>query len=304
MQNWNLTLEREVGLGFVARASYAASKGTRLGVVREGNAAVYAPGATTATTNQRRPYGPSLGNLSLIEPTANSTYHAMQLTADRRFANGFTLLMNYQWSKAIDDASASKLTGQARTNPFDQSFDKGPANFDKTHVFNLSGLYELPFRVQNGSKWLVNGWSLNAIASLQSGPPFTVTSGVDNARTGTGGQRADIVGDPNLGDGRSRGEQIAQYLNKTAFVPNALGTYGNLGRNTFRAPGLATWDFGLFKRFQLRESMALTYRLEAFNAFNRPNLNAPTSAQNNVNFMRITSAFDTRVLQMALRMTW
>ena len=276
VQNWTLTLEREVGWGFVARAS----------------------------TNQRRPYGPGLGNLSLIEPTANSTYHAMQLTADRRFANGFTLLMNYQWSKAIDDASATKLTGQARTNPFDQSFDKGPANFDKTHVFNLSGLYELPFRVQNGSKWLVNGWSLNAIASLQSGPPFTVTSGVDNARTGTGGQRADIVGDPSLGDNRSRGEQIAQYLSKTAFVPNALGTYGNLGRNTFRAPGLATWDFGLFKRFQLRESMALTYRFEAFNAFNRPNLNAPTSAHNNVNFMRITSAFDTRVLQMALRMTW
>jgi hypothetical protein len=83
-----------------------------------------------------------------------------------------------------------------------------------------------------------------------------------------------------------------------------LGTFGTLGRNTFRAPGLATWDFGLFKRFQLKEDWALTYRFEAFNAFNRPNLGVPVSAQNNVNFMRITSAYDTRVLQMALRMTW
>jgi hypothetical protein len=304
VQNWNLTLEREVGLGFVGRASYAASKGTRLGIVREGNAAIYVPGATTATTHQRRPLAPGFGNLSLIDPTSNSTYHAMQLTADRRFSKGFSLLMNYQWAKAIDDASATKLTGQARTNPNDQSFDKGPANFDKRHVFNLSGLWDLPFKVNNPARWLVNGWSLNAIASLQSGPPITINSGVDNARTGTGGQRADMIGNPYFGGDRSRGEQIAQFLNKAAFAPNALGTFGNLGRNTFRAPGLATWDFGLFKRFQLAETWALTYRLEAFNAFNRPNLGAPVTALNNVNFMRITSAFDTRVLQMALRLTW
>ena len=74
---------------------------------------------------------------------------------------------------------------------------------------------------------------------------FTVVSGVDNARTGTGGQRADLVGNPILGDDRPRGEQIAQYLNKAAFSPNALGTFGNLGRNTFRDPGYASWDFGL-----------------------------------------------------------
>lgn len=304
VQNWNLTLEREVGFGFVGRASYAASKGTRLGIVREGNAAIYVPGATTATTNQRRPLAPGFGNLSLIDPTSNSTYHAMQLTADRRFSKGFSLLMNYQWAKAIDDASATKLTGQARTDPNNQAFDKGPASHDKRHVFNLSGLWDLPFKVNNPAKWLVNGWSLNAIASLQSGPPITINSGVDNARTGTGGQRADMPGNPYFDGDRSRGEQIAEFLRKAAFAPNAVGTFGTLGRNNFRAPGLATWDFGLFKRFQFTETWGLTYRFEAFNALNRPNLGAPNTAQNNVNFMRITSAFDTRVLQMALRMTW
>lgn len=304
VQNWNLTVEREVAFGFVGRLSYAGSKGTRLGIVREANAAVYAPGVTTATTNQRRPFAPALGNLSLIDPTSNSTYHAMQFTADRRFAKGFSLLMNYQWAKSIDDASATKLTGQARVNPFNQAFDKGPSDYDKRHVFNLSGLWELPFRVSNPARWLVNGWSLNAIASLQSGPPFTVTSGVDNARTGTGGQRADMPGNPNFDGDRTRGELIAQYLNRAAFAPNALGTFGALGRNAFRAPGLATWDFGLFKSFPISETVKLTYRFEAFNALNRPNLGIPVSAQNNLNFMRITSAFDTRILQMALRMTW
>lgn len=57
-----------------------------------------------------------------------------------------------------------------------------------------------------------------------------MTRGVDNARTGTGGQRADLVGNPDLGDGRTRGEQIAQYMDKGAFAPNALGAFGNLGR--------------------------------------------------------------------------
>jgi outer membrane receptor protein involved in Fe transport len=305
VQSWNLTLEREVGFGFIARTSYAASKGTRLGVVREGNAAVFVPGATTATTNQRRPFAPGLGNLSLIEPTSNSTFHALQFTLERRFSKGVSVLGNYQFSKAIDDASATKLTGQARTNPFNQRFDKGPADFDKTHIFNFSGLWELPMRTDNGfAKWIVNGWSLNAIASLMSGPPFTVTSGVDNARTGTGGQRADMIGDPNFSGDRERGQIISEYLRKSAFAPNAIGTFGNLGRNRFRAPGFANWDFGLFKSFPIYERFMITYRFEAFNAFNRPNLGIPVSAQNNVNFMRITSAFDQRILQMALRMTW
>ena len=131
VQSWNLTLEREVALGFVGRASYAASKGTRLLVKREINAAVYAPGATTATTNQRRPLQPA-GSIALYEPVSNSTFHALQLTAERRFAQGFSILANYQFSKAIDDSSAVKGTAITRTNPFDQSFDKGPADFDKS----------------------------------------------------------------------------------------------------------------------------------------------------------------------------
>lgn len=305
VQSWNLTLEREVGLGLISRWSYAGSKGTRLGVVREGNAAVYVPGATTATTNQRRPLAPGLGNLSLIEPTSNSTFHAFQFTLERRFSRGVSVLANYQFSKAIDDASATKLTGQARTNPFNQRFDKGPADFDKTHVFNFSGIWELPMRTNAGfAKWIVNGWSLNAIASMMSGPPFSVTSGVDNARTGTGGQRADIVGDPFFQGSRERGQVITEYLRRSAFAPNAIGTFGNLGRNRFRAPGFANWDFGLFKSFPMGEQILLTYRFEVFNALNRPNLGIPVSAQNNVNFMRITSSFDQRILQMALRMTW
>ncbi|MBK5291029.1 MAG: TonB-dependent receptor [Acidobacteriia bacterium] len=306
VQSWNLTLEREIAGGFIGRLSYAGSKGTRLVALREFNAAVYAPGVTTATTNARRPLAPGLGNVTIIEPVSNSTYHALQFTAERRFAKGFSILANYQFAKSIDDASANKATGQARTDPNNQAFDKGPSDFDKRHVMNLSGLWELPFRSQNRfANAVIGGWNLNTIVSLWSGFPFTVTSGVDNARTGTGGQRADLIGQPNLGDNRSQGERIDQYLNKAAFAPNTIGTFGTLGRNTFRAPGFASVDFGLSKGFTFRERLTTTFRFESFNAFNRTNLNAPVSAQNNVQFMRITSAQgDPRILQLALRLTF
>ncbi|MEX2262951.1 MAG: TonB-dependent receptor [Bryobacteraceae bacterium] len=306
VQSWNLTLEREVAFGFVARASYAASKGTRLLVKREINAAVFAPGATTATTNQRRPLQPA-GSVALYEPVSNSTYHALQLTVERRFAAGFSVLANYQFSRAIDDSSAVKGTGITRTNPFDQSFDKGPADFDKRHVVNISGLWDLPIRPQDRVlNSLIGGWSLNGVASFWSGFPFTVTSGVDNARTGTGNQRADLIGDPYLPEGRSRDQVIAEWLNRAAFRTGGatLGTFGNLGRNVFRGPGYASVDLGLFKRFAITEQVGATLRFEAFNVFNRVNLQGPAASQNSATFMRTTAAEDPRILQFAIRLTF
>ena len=139
---------------------------------------------------------------------------------------------------------------------------------------------------------------------MWSGFPLTVTSGVDNARTGTGNQRATLVADPYFTDSRSRGDQINEWLRRSAFAPNTIGTFGTLGRNVFRGPGYASFDFGLFKRIPITEQVNATFRFEAFNAFNRVNLAAPSTAQNSGTFMRITSAYDNRILQLALRLTW
>lgn len=306
IQAFNLTLEREVGAGFIGRVAYAGSKGTRLFSGRELNPAIYQVGATTATTNQRRALAPlGYGNMTLIEPVSNSTFHSLQLTTERRFSKGFSLLANYMWSKSIDDGSANKGNSVSHTNPFNNGFDKGPSDFDHTHVFTASGLWELPVRFQSKMiHTLLGGWNLTSIVTLQSGYPFTVGSGVDNARSGTGGQRADMIGDPFLPGSRSRDDVILQYLNKAAFAPNALGTFGNLGRNRFRGPGLANVDMGLHKSFRITERVSTQFRFEAFNVFNKVNLNNPTTAQNSGNFMRITGAGDPRILQFALRLSF
>ena len=304
MQSWNLSIEREIHGGFVGRVSYVGSAAHRLTVVRELNAAIYAAGVTTGTTNQRRPIQP-LGSTSIIEPVGNSNYHALQLTTEKRFSHGFSILANYQFAKSIDDSSNSKATGQSRTNPFNQSFDRGPSDFDRTHVFNMSGLWELPIHFENKAvNSLVGGWSLNGIFSAYTGYAFTVTSGVDNARTGTGGQRADLVGNPYISGDRSRGQRIAAWLNASAFTTNALNTYGTLGRNVFRGPGFASVDSGLAKKFVLFERVNSTFRFEAFNSLNRPNLGVPSASVTGSNFLKITGAYDPRILQMALRFTF
>ncbi|MGH9662646.1 MAG: hypothetical protein ACRD96_29115, partial [Bryobacteraceae bacterium] len=119
-----------------------------------------------------------------------------------------------------------------------------------------------------------------------------------------GGQRADLIGAPYLAGGRSRADRVAQWLNRTAFATNALGTFGNQGRNMFRGPGLASVDLGLFKNFRITERLTTQFRFETFNSLNRANLTGPDANQSSVNFMRTTSAYDPRILQFALKVLW
>ncbi len=307
IQSWNLTLERQLGAGWVGRTSYAGSKGTALVSGRDFNAPSPDAKATTATTNQRRPLYPNYSSIVMVEPAGLSAYHAMQLTAEKRFSQGFTVLANYTFAKTIDNNQGSGNKGNATsvTDPRNQRFDRGPADFDLRHVFNFSGVWELPVKFQSRpAQLLMGGWSMTSIVAWRSGFPFTVASGQDNARTGQGGQRADMIGDPYIAGNRDHGALAAQYLNKAAFKVNELGTYGTLGRNTFRGPGSFNADFGLHKDFPMGERLRWQFRFEAFNLLNNVNLSNPSGTVTSSNFMRITSASDPRILQFALRLEY
>ena len=305
LQSWNATLEREILRSYVVRAAYAGSRGDRLAIGRELNAAIYAPGATTATTNQRRPLFPTYSTVTMIESTGRSTYHAMQLTLDKRMSNRFSVLSSYTLSKNLDHASEAKQTGTSQTNPFDLEFDWGFSNADRRHRWVTSFLWQVPGAFDSRVMTAVlSDWSLTGILALQSGGGFTVTSGVDNARTGTGGQRADVSGDPVLDSDRSTPEKILRYFDTSVFAPNALGTFGNSGRNSLRGPGSKNVDLGLHKTFATGGSTRVQVRIEAFNAFNWVNLGNPNTGQNSANFARITSAGAPRVMQGALRVSF
>ncbi|MBV8819311.1 MAG: hypothetical protein JO022_13200, partial [Acidobacteriaceae bacterium] len=302
---WNLTIEHELRGGWLARISYAGSKGTALVSVRDINSAIYTPGATTATTNLRRP-NQLYAAIPLSEPVGNSSYNSLQFTAQKRYAHGFSILSNFTWAKSIDDvqSSANKGNGVDVTNPFNHRLDRGPSDFNLPFIFNFSGLWAIPGTFSNPAlRFVAGGWNLSSIFTAQSGFPFTILSGLDNARSGGSGQHADIIGNPSLGD-QAEGVLLNHYLNAAAFAPNALGTFGDLGRNTFNGPSRVNWDSALHKDFPIRENFRAQFRLEVFNTLNHANFGLPTNTMNSANFLRITSAADPRILQLALRFTW
>lgn len=305
LQSWHTTFERTVAAGAMLRATYAGSHGDRLAVGRELNAAVYVPGATTSTTNQRRPLAPDFGSITSIESTGRSSYHSLQVGLDKRLNRGLSLLTSYTLAHAKDDSSANKQTGATQTNPYDNRFDWGPANFDMRHRFVASWLWQIPNRLkQPVLAGALSGWSLSGILTLQSGVPFSVTSGVDNARTGTSGQRADLIGDPQLSSDRSREERTREWFNTSAFALNALGTFGSSTRNMLRGPGFSALDLGLQRTISLHEHVRAHLRIDAFNVLNQVNLGTPDSNRNSGNFGRILSADDPRILQMAVRLSF
>lgn len=305
LSSWNLTVERQLPAQLVARVAYAASKGTHLPNLVQGNPAIYSVGATTSTTDQRRPLYPNFGSMTFVEANGNSSYNSFQASLRRRFVNGVTILANYTFSKSIDVTSANKQTGQTATDPFDLRFDRGVSDFNHPQVFSFSGLWDLPInptdRVLHG---VVGGWQLSAIVSLTSGEPFSVYSGVDDSLSGVGNDRADLASSPYLSGGRSRAAKVAEWLNPLSFNVNALGTFGDTGRNAYYGPGFAGTDAALEKTFHPVERFNVMFRFEAFNIFNRPNLENPTNTVGSPQLMVISTAFDPRILQGAVRFQW
>jgi hypothetical protein len=304
MDSWNLTVEQQLPAALVLRVAYAASKGTYLPNLVEGDPAIYSPGATTSTTNQRRSLYPNFGSVTLVEANGNSSYNALQATIQRRFVNGITILGNYTFAKSIDVTSESKQTGQTATDPFDIKFDRGVSDFNRPQVFSFSGLWALPFNPKGGLlHGLIGGWQLSSIVSVTSGEPFSIYSGVDNSFSGVGADRADLIGNPYLGGGRNHAQEAAEWLNPNAFTLNAVGTFGDTGRNAYHGPGFGSTDDALQKTFRLKERLSMALRFESFNATNHANLENPTNTVG-ANFMVISTAFDPRILQGAARFQW
>lgn len=306
VQQWNVTLERQIfGPGTLVRATYQGSKGTKLPVRVEQNPAAFIPGQSTrANIQDRRPFFPNFNSVKQIHPIGNSVYHALVLALEKRFTNNYSVLASYTFARNIDTFSnASSANGPNGNNPFDPHNDRGLADAHRQNAFVLSYVWEWPQLrdAHPAIRHIFGGWQNNGILSLYDGTPFTVVTGVDNSLSGVESDRPDLAGNPELPDGRSKGQEIAEFFNTDAFQPNALGTFGNAGRNILIGPGIATFDWSLFKNIPITEGQTLQFRSEFFNLFNRTNLNQPVSSLQSGAFGRIRSARDPRIIQFALK---
>ncbi len=266
---------------------------------RQFNPAIYGPGATVGNENSRRLY-PGLGAVELAESYEYSGYNSLQANLVIHEQHGLSLLTNLVFSKTIDNTSSATEGNTGPPNPFNLQSGRGPADFDQTIRYNLALNYATPHVDVTGFRnVLANGWQVNAIASLQTGLPFTVLSGTDRSLSGIGNDYADMVGNPIRPAGVSK---ISEYFNKAAFVPAAVGTFGYIGRNGLWGPGYAAVDASIFKDFLDGERIHAQFRAEAFNTFNRVNFANPVSTVSSRTYGQITSASSPRVFQFGLKL--
>lgn len=310
-EQWNVAYQRELFWRMTGEVAYVGQKGHRQEVNQNFNDA---PPSTSSTDIQsRRPY-PRFGPSSKGTFESSSSYHALQAKLERHVTEGLMFLASYTWAKSIDNSS-NDLGGSADQRNLD--YNRGVSANDVTHRFVGSFVYSLPW----GRDKLWGDWQLSGILVAQSGLPFTVSISSDRANIGrSGGQRPDVrIVDgqplsPNVGD-----PTIDQWFDTRAFALPAVGTFGNVGRNTLRGPGLQTVDLALAKNFKLRKKASLQLRIEAFNALNHPNFgrpNAVLSAEVPLDapvgdprrtpnrFGTVTTAGDPRIIQFGARLVF
>jgi hypothetical protein len=252
----------------------------------------------------RRPV-PALSNVIAIRWDGYSVFHALTLRAEQRLTRGLAFSANYTLSKAIDDASDPGATSFETNLPQDvrdMATERALASFDHRHrlVGNIS--YALPGPARTTSGWpaaLASGWRLNAIATFQSGAPFTVNLGIDRANIGSGpAQRPDALCDPN----QNAPHTAAEWFDTGCFALPEPFTFGNAERNGALSPGYVNVDFAVAKNVRISNNGRLELRWEIFNLFNRANFDVPNRTFGTPNFGRIFSALPARQMQLGVKL--
>lgn len=310
VQEWNLTAERQVIRNMGVSVAYVGNHMVKGMDSTEANPAVYVPGASTeANVNSRRAYK-GLASIQSVRDFQFSNYNGLQFTLTKHSEKGLTLISNYSWSKCLDNDS--QTTGTVSIiNKFNVNADYAPCDFNLGQIANISLVYDLPLVPQfHGiADKVLNHWQLTTITVLHSGNFFSISSGVDNSLTGpTTNSSTNDLADRVLGVSLARPAGVSrrlEYFNTAAFQENALGTFGNSGRNSMVGPGMWSSDVGLLKSFPVTEKLNLTLRAEAFNAPNHTNFSTPGSTFTSTSsFGKIQSAGSPRVIQLSGRVTF
>lgn len=304
VQQYNLSIQQQGPWRTTWQAAYVGTLGRKLGLAYEQNPGIYNPSNPTASVNSTRPYDPGLlTSIERFKAANNSNYNALQLSFNRQYANGLVLSSTYTYSKSFDLFSNAAIA--ETSNPYNLSFDHGLSDFDRTHIFNASAVWEIPY-LKDSKNWLIKetvaGWQISGLIQLQSGLPLNVTDGQDISHTGIGLDRPNVVGNPVLSSSRSRAAKAARYFNTAAYAYQAVGTFGNSQRNSLFGPGYEDVDLALMKNFRVTETTRFQFRGEAFNLLNRVNFSNPDGKlSDGANFGRITAASDPRLIQLALK---
>jgi hypothetical protein len=330
---WNASYQRQLGGNWLATVTYMGNKTTHLWTSQEINPGVFIPGtcgsancSTTTNTASRRvmtllnpTLGPYYGLMDMSDDGANANYNAVLASLQHRLSHSFTLLANYTWSHCLGDTDFSgDNTGPKFENPNNLRQDYGNCAFDDSQVWNLTIVATSPAKGNGFAGRLLKNWQLAPLIRRVSGIPINILTGADDSLSGVALDRPNLV-EPGSVYNSDMGPKL-QYLNPAAFSANALGTFGNVGRDAITGPAQFNFDLALSRMFTIRENWHLEARAEAFNAINHtnfaPNLSVGVSSAyvpsgsvsspsiSSSTFGQITAAGDPRIFQFALKLVF
>jgi hypothetical protein len=305
VQQYNLDVQWEVAKNTVLDVGYVGSTGRKLTQLHNLNQQTYNSDPYIA------PYAPALSGLAspvlgmFVESTTGaSNYNSLQVSLTERSVKGFSGLLSYTYSHSADDYSGGDVNdldgmpGNTLKNYFASS------DFDRRQRLIFSGTYDFPkfYSGQGAERYLVNGWQMSGIVTVQSGTPFSIV-GSDSAFAWTFG---DLAAGRTIASAKGSGSiesRLNGYFDTSAFVnPKAYTTdFGNL-RNVLVGPPQKNVDFSIVKFFPVIEQQKLEFRSEFFNIFNHPNFANPVNIITASSFGSIVkTATGPRVVQFALK---
>jgi carboxypeptidase family protein len=330
VQNWNVTVERQLGTDWGVAVSYLGNYSDRLWsqtainpglfmglgacTLRDGR--FYPVCSTNANLNVRRALyqeNPEearlIGAVDLNDDVGYQEYHGLKLSAQRRAVRGISLNANYTLSRCIgtDTPNTWNQISSGYTNPYDPTFDEGYCDQDRRHLATLTAGYETADVGNSVIGVLASRWRFTGILNARSGNRINVTTGIDNAFTGQRDQRPNRISN----DVYPKERTLTNYFNRAAFAQPEPGTYGNEKRNALVGPHFWSVDLAVSRQVSVAGMQALELRLETFNLFNTFNWGDPGMDQaaggtianiNSGQFGRITTQAGTpRIIQFGMK---
>lgn len=284
VQEWNTAVQHQFGSKISLDVAYVGNKTTHMQQAFQINDPT--PGA--GAVQSRRPR-PQWGTISYSKFAGSGNYNSLQTKFEARNLSGANFLVSYTYAKCLTEGTYTTVVRE--DTPLINYY--GVCSYDLKHNLVASALYELPFGhsrrfLSNMPSWmniLVGGWNISNIATLQSGLPFTPTISGDQANTGVGSQRPNMIGRPALVrnvncwyfDSHNPSCRTLRPGGTDAFAVPAQYTYGNGGINTLRADGLVQFDTSLIKSFRFTDSRSLELRASFYNIFNHTTFAAPAT---------------------------
>jgi hypothetical protein len=286
LNQWNLSMQRQLGRDWLVTANYLGNSTLHLFTSNQANPGVflgvgpctiagvtYSTCSTTANINQRRLLNllnPSQGQYyagtAYADDGATACYEALFLSVQKRLSGGTTLLANYTWSHCISDVIDAQIgsggTSVAAVPGNRRRYRSNCQTSDQRHVFNLSAVVQSPKFQSRAWRTIASYWQFSPILQLKSANFFTVTSGVDTALTGQTGETPNLVAGvtPYVSEHSCSTAPCITWITSKAFTPAASGTYGNLGYNNLKGPGVFNLNVALTRTFPVRERQSLQIR--------------------------------------------